>query len=318
MAKRIPRLEVIEAFIEAAGAPSFRIAAERCALSPAAFSRRIQAFAAFVGHDVFERHARGVRLTEAGRACLAAVEPPYRNMRRAALEISSGAFARKVTISLSHSLSVGWLIPRLDRFHACHPNIEVSIQTLRTAEGVRSGDVDLGVCASDVDTTGLHVEHLLDIHITPVACPRIAVEFQSGRGRLERHRLLALQQPPDLWAWWASEAGVDDSRLQIGPRFDVVHAAYEAAASGLGVAAGMHATVGLHLASGRLVDLGLPSARYPGAYRLAARSSRLRNPAVLALWSWMIGEGRDTLPADRPPPAYRDPSIARMTSSAIR
>ena len=57
MSKRIARLQVIEAFIEAAGAPTFPIAAERCALSPPAFSRRIQAFTAFVGDNVFERRS---------------------------------------------------------------------------------------------------------------------------------------------------------------------------------------------------------------------------------------------------------------------
>jgi LysR family transcriptional regulator, glycine cleavage system transcriptional activator len=43
MTRRTPKMEAIEAFIEAARAPNFRTAAERCALSPAAFSRRIQA-----------------------------------------------------------------------------------------------------------------------------------------------------------------------------------------------------------------------------------------------------------------------------------
>src|SRR5262245_3998989 len=192
MSKRLPRLEVIEAFIEAARAPNFRVAAERCALSPAAFSRRIQAFTQFVGRDVFERSSGRTRLTEAGQECLDVLEPKYRSMKRAALEIGAANASRRVAISLSHSLAVGWLIPRLDRFRARCADVDVAILTVRTAEAVRMGDADIGVCAMDVDVSGLHSEHLLDIRVTPVACPRLASEFRAGNGDLAKHPLLGM------------------------------------------------------------------------------------------------------------------------------
>src|ERR1700752_1596214 len=154
MTRRIPRLEVIEAFIEAAGAPSFRIAAERCALSPAAFSRRIQSFRAFVGREVFDRGPGGMQLTDAGRECLDALEPTYRAMTQAALELGVTPRSGRVTFSLSHSLAVSWLVPRLSPVRARWPDIEVAIQTTRSAEAIRAGEADLGVCASDVDMAG--------------------------------------------------------------------------------------------------------------------------------------------------------------------
>lgn len=292
MARRIPRLEVIEAFLEAARAPNFRTAAGRCTLSTTAFTRRIQAFTTFVGRDVFERHAGGMRLTDAGREYLAALEPAYREMKRAALEIAGGGrSARKVTLSLSHSLAVGWLIPRLERFRARHPEIDVAIQTVRTAEAVRSGDADLGLCASDIDVAGLHVEHLLDVFLSPVACPRIAARIGNGATTFEEYPLLGIVHHPDLWSWWAHEAGLQCGALEESTRFDVVHALYEAAAGGFGIAIGLSVLVGPHLQSGRLVELGLPSARYSGGYRLVARASRMRNPAVSAFWNWLVEEG---------------------------
>lgn len=291
MSKRLPRMEVIEAFIEAAGAPNFRIAAERCALSPAAFSRRIQAFTVFVGRDVFERHSGRTRLTEAGQECLAVLEPKYRSMKRAALEIGAAISSHRVTISLSHSLAVGWLIPRLDRFRARCADVDVEILTVRTAEAVRLGDADLGVCAMDVDVSGLHAEHLLDVRVTPVACPRIASEFRAGNGSLAKHPLLGMTRHPGLWPWLAGEVGASQAiSLRAKASFDILHAAYEAAAAGLGIAAGIDVVVGPHLESGRLVDLGMPWARYPGGYRLVATSSRMRSSAVRVFWSWLMEE----------------------------
>jgi DNA-binding transcriptional LysR family regulator len=284
-------MEVIEAFIEAARAPNFRIAAERCALSPAAFSRRIQAFTLFVGRDVFERHSGRTRLTEAGQECLAVLEPKYRSMKRAALEIGAASAARRVAISLSHSLAVGWLIPRLDRFRSRCADVDVEILTVRTAEAIRLGDADLGVCAMDVDVSGLHAEHMLDVRVTPVACPRIASEVRAGKGSLANHPLLGMTRHPGLWSWWAGEVGAhQDAPLHAKASFDVLHAAYEAAAAGLGIAAGIDVVVGPHLESGRLVDLGMPWARYPGGYRLVATSTRMRSPAVRVFWSWLMEE----------------------------
>jgi DNA-binding transcriptional LysR family regulator len=291
MTRRIPRLEVIEAFIEAAHAPSFRVAAERCALSPAAFSRRIQAFRLFVGREVFDRGPGGTHLTEAGQECLGALEPTYHAMTQAALELGAPR-PRKITVSMSHSLAVAWLIPRLDRFRAQHPDVEVAIQTTRTAAAIRSGQADLGVCATDIDLAGLHAQRLLDIDVTPVACPQIAEAFREGRGSLAEHRLLCPIQMPDIWRWWADEVGAD-----YGPRpqvetFDMAYAVYEAAAAGWGVAVGMSVTVAPHLRSGRLVDLGLPSARLPGCYNLVGKASRIRGAPVKALWNWLVEEAQ--------------------------
>ncbi len=296
MARRIPRLESIEAFIEAARSPNFRMAAERCAISPAAFSRRIQAFTAFAGCELFERTAQGMRLTEAGRACQAALEPTYLELRRSALEIGLLAKPAQVTISLSHSLAVGWLIPRLDRLRARHPQIDVVIRTERTAAVIRAGDADLGVCANDVDVSGLVAEHFLDMHIFPVAAPAIGAAYRAGAG-LERLRLLAVVQHPDVWDWWSREVGRPMPGLRAAQTFDVLQAMYEAAVAGHGVAAASHVTVQPHLVSGRLVELGLPAARFPGCYNLAATARRLQSPPVRAVWAWM----RDDAAADPTP-----------------
>lgn len=289
MSRRLPRLEVIEAFIEAARAPSFRVAADRCHLSPAAFSRRIQAFTAFVGKDVFERRPGGMALSDAGRECLAALEPAYAALRRSALELEAEPAAQSVSLSLSHSLAVGWLIPRLARFREQHPHIAISIVTTRTAEAIRSGEADLGVCASDIDLDGLQEEHFLDIHATPIASPEIARAIRAAGG-LQGQKLLTFLQDTQFWSWWSRRSGQPIGT--VGGVFDMAQTLYEAAAAGDGVAPGLDVTAGPLLQSGRLEEVGLPWIRYPGSYRLAARPSRARAPKVAAVWSWLREEAR--------------------------
>ncbi len=294
MRRRLPPLEQIEAFIEAAEQPTFRAAADRCALSPAAFSRRVQAFSAYVGAPLFERAPVGLRLTAAGRQCLVELKPAFLELRRAAGQVGLRAddeSARRITLSLSHSLAVGWLIPRLDRFRAAHPDLELSLRTQRDATDVRSGDADLGICFDDVDVAGLVSEPLLSVGVFPAAAPALVERFRAAGGRLDDHRLLAVSRPGDLWPWWARTTGFEGP-LSAAAGFDLLHAMYEIAAQGLGVALAASPTVLPHLRDGRLQPLGLPAARFPGGYRLAATPDRRRRPSVQMVWRWLETEAR--------------------------
>src|SRR5204862_4538803 len=105
------------------------------------------------------------------------LEPAYLELRRIAEKVGDRG-RRDVTLSLSHSLAVGWLIPRLEKFRARHPDIALTLKTDRGARGVRSGEADLGICFTDIDLTGLDHVDLLNVAATPVADRR-----SPGRSR---------------------------------------------------------------------------------------------------------------------------------------
>jgi DNA-binding transcriptional LysR family regulator len=287
-------LHQIEAFLAAAQAPSFRAAAERCALSPAACSRRIQEFSAYVGEQLFERSSGKARLTEAGKRCLRELEPAYRELRRVTGGLRRNSLqTREVTLSLSHALAVGWLVPRLNNFRQSHPEIEISFKLQRDAAALRQGEVDMAICARDIDLSGLESQLLLRVDATPVAAPRLARQFKCDPVRLDCHRLLALTVPANNWPQWAQSTGCDVAATSF-MRFDMVHAMYEAASEGHGIALGLSPTVWPHLESGRLERLELPVARYSGGYSLAASAERRRHSAVAAFWGWLELEAART------------------------
>ena len=294
MRRRLPPLHNLEAFIVASSSPSFRAAAESLALSPAALSRRIQSLSDYVGAKLFERTAGGARLTEAGRKCLCDVEPAYSEVVAAMASMGQRERHREeVKVSLSHSLAVGWLIPRLSHFRANHPQIELSFKTQRTASDLRRGEVDLAICFSDVDLSGLDAETLLEVSCTPVASPTVARAYRAEMRPLEKHRLLTVASPPDIWPKWSKFTGFHLDCQQFA-RFDLMHAMYESASEGMGIAMGSSATVWPHLQSGRLESLGLPVASFGDGYRLAANAARKRQPAVMTAWRWLKTEAART------------------------
>ena len=257
-----------------------------------------------MGVKLFARQGGGVRLTEAGKTCLDEIEPAYLELLRATTAMErTGARGHEVRLSLSHSLAVGWLIPRLGRFRADHPDIELSFKTQRTAFYLRRGEVDLAICYSDIDMSGFESEPLLTVSCTPVASPRLAKAYRENGGPLERHRLLAAISPVgNVWPWWSKLTGfeiVSDTCLE----FDTLHAMYEAASQDMGIGMATSATIQPHLESGRLELLGLPVSRGSsgGNYHLAANGPRKRERAVATAWRWLKAEAaRTSSPFDLP------------------
>jgi DNA-binding transcriptional LysR family regulator len=287
-------MEQIEAFLEAARGPSFRAAAERCALSPAAFTRRIQAFSSHVGVPLFVRDGTRLRLSRTGLECLKELEPAYLALRRAAADVASRDPAgARVTVSLSHSLAVGWLIPRLEEFSAAHPGISVELVTRRDASALRRGDADIGICFSDVDLSGFACERLFGIVAAPVAAPSVVARCSRSAHPLSGLSLLSVTWPPDIWNQWSERTGRNDA-LATPARFEMLQAMYESAACGQGIAIGASPTVWPYLHSGRLVRLPLPAARLRGGYRIASTHSRKRPRSIDTVWRWLRSEAQKT------------------------
>jgi len=292
MRRRLPPMEQIEAFIEAARAPTFREAAERCALSPAAFSRRVQALATSLQRELFERHSRGRRLTEAGLRTLEELEPAYLELRRvASVMIDDEPSEHRVRLSVAHALAVGWLVRRMRQFEEAHPNIELAIRTHRDASAVRRGACDMGLFFMDVETSGLLTQPIMHAAIMPVASPRMVDAFRAENSDLNRFPLLSLLGWPDLWRWWGSAVGYEVSS-EPKYTFDMAHIMFEAACRGAGIAMGATPLISPYLEAGTLVKLDLPIMRVPDAYRLASSPKRRKRPAVVAVWEWLLAEAR--------------------------
>lgn len=233
MLRKIPSLEATEAFLFAGRCQSFRAAAEALALSPSAFSRRIQQLERFVGVSLFDRSGPGVSLTEAGRRYLADIEPAVEIIRRATAALGDADGA--VRLATSHSFALGWLMPRLPSLMH-ETGAKVELLTGRGVEALRSGQADVAIYGG-AEPPGDHPsEVLLDMEGVVVSAPTLADGRPPPR-RLEdlhRHRLLGTRTPPNLWDGWLARAGAPKASDRP-VSFDTLQLMYEAAAGGLGV-----------------------------------------------------------------------------------
>lgn len=119
----------LKSFHAAAETGSLTAAAERLGISQSAVSRQIAALEDSLGVSVFQRHARGLVLTDSGHVL-------HRSTREMAQAAQSAAFnlrdAKKTpsgVLSIAAPTTFGsvWLTPRLGRFMQDYPDIRPSL-----------------------------------------------------------------------------------------------------------------------------------------------------------------------------------------------
>lgn len=256
MKRQTPPLEAIEAFLVASRSPSFRAAADILALSPSAFSRRIQLLEAFVGVPLIDRSGRGVVLTESGRSYLQSIEPAIDALRRTSVDLRTLHLGGPLRIMSSQSFAIGWLIPHLPQFLEQHPGVDAQIVVGRDAARLRQGLVDVAITVRKTeDLPG--AEHLIEIEGAVVAAPTL-VNGAMRPSCIEETLsapLLAVTWPADSWETWLTAVGCPATEPVRATRFDTLFMVYEAAAAGLGLAIGSPLLVDRHFAEGRLTTV---------------------------------------------------------------
>lgn len=124
--------------------------AQREHLALAAASKRVSDLEARLGVALFERRARGVELTEAGRALVRHIRSLNASLH--ALESEVVEFARGIKghlrIAANASAIAESLPPDLAAFSRAHPQIRISLEDLTSADvqaAVAEGRADVGV-----------------------------------------------------------------------------------------------------------------------------------------------------------------------------
>lgn len=143
----VRRLRVLR---EVAARGSFSAAAEALAYTQSAVSQQIAALEREAGTVLVERNARGVRLTDAGRALVAHADVILARLADAEAELEAIAGMRGGRLRMVSFPTAGATIaPRaIARFRERHPGVEVTLAPREPDEGiecVKAGDCDIAL-----------------------------------------------------------------------------------------------------------------------------------------------------------------------------
>src|SRR5215471_5452404 len=119
MTLRPTSLPAFGVFAVAARHQNFANAAEELGLTASAISHHVRGLETTLGVKLFQRHARGVALTEEGRILADATNAALSDIYAVTAALNGVAqSAKRVRVAALHSLTYCWLLPRLPRFVA--------------------------------------------------------------------------------------------------------------------------------------------------------------------------------------------------------
>ncbi|HZH42921.1 MAG TPA: LysR substrate-binding domain-containing protein [Lysobacter sp.] len=282
MGVRADWLSALAAFESAARHQNFAHAAEELHLTASAVSHQVRKLEARLGVTLFQRHARGVALTAAGRQLADAAGTALADLDSVLGSLRAGRDRRqRLRITTLHSLTYTWLLPRLPDFTRAHPDIRLDIETDIALTRFDEGGPDLGIRHGPGQWPGLAAIKLMEDCLFPVASPRFpglaAVKAPADIARLP----LIADRARQGWHDWFRAAGVHGARVDTQFSFTDTTDALNAAAVGLGVTLARRHIAQPYIDRGQLVALPGPPMPARWAYYIVYPTHRkLREPAA--------------------------------------
>jgi LysR family glycine cleavage system transcriptional activator len=210
-------------------------------------------------------------------------------LAEAVREVADRSNPRQLRISVTPSFAARWLLPRMPRFTAAHPDIDLDVRASMANVDFQRDDAEMAVRYGMGSWDGVISEPLLDEQFFPVCSPRLAHGRLPKRpADLARHTLLRTDD--EFWQPWFAAAGLPWPEPDRGPIFNDTSHVMQAAVEGQGIALARTSLLGNDLRNGllvRLFDIEVPSAR---KYFLVYPPRLADAPKVALFRAWLRDE----------------------------
>lgn len=288
MRRRLPPLGSLRAFEAAARLGNMTRAADELCVTHGAVSRQVRGLEAELGVSLFCGPKGRLRLTAEGERLQAVLSDAFDRVARGVADVSARA-AGELTVSCLGSFAMRWLIHRLPRFQAAHPQIAVRLITTDVSDPSVPDGVDLAIRVGgpawprDVDVRPLFAERA-----GPVLAPALARGLKQCRpADLGRLPLLHTAARPESWDDWFALRALDRPASATMRQFEHFYFMQEAALAGQGVAVGYWHLVADDVLAGRLVA---PFGFDASGRRYVVLMPRRDRPAARLFADWLAEE----------------------------
>ena len=290
-------LNALKAFEAAARHQSFSAAAEELHVTPAAVGQLVRGLESLLGLALFVRASSGAaRLepTAAARRALPDIREGFDRLGLGWARLKESAPDPTLTVTVSPAFAAKWLLPRIDRFQARNPAIDLLLDTNLRSIDLLAERVDIGVRYGAGRWPGLTAVKLMDEQVFPVCAPTSARPRKPAdlaRCTLIHDLSMPARSGFPTWRTWLDERSLSQVSSAHGLRINNSAAVLQAAIDGLGVALGRSVMVRDDLAAGRLVRLFGQAGTVPAqAYYVVYREASQARPQVTAFRDWLLEE----------------------------
>lgn len=290
-------LNALRAFEASARHLSFVAAAEELSVTPAAISHQIKKLEDFLGVPLFRRRTRGLVLVETGQLLAKELHAVFLNLDQAMEHVMEADKGGSLALTVAPTFAAMWLIPRLQKFYAQHPAIDVRISTSLGLVDFQRDDFDAAIRLGHGQWPGLEAIKLFDESVIPMCSPRLLEGQNAIRtpSDLRKHVLLhnhSMDFDPNAptWQTWLDASGTSDVDASHGMHFSLPDHGLQAAIDGAGVVLGWRFLSAKDVQAGRVVELFDLAIPLGSTFYLVYPEAHSRRPNIVALRDWILGE----------------------------
>lgn len=277
---------------------SFKAAARELNLSPSALSHQIRALEEELGVALFKRGRKGIALSPDAARYAETLNDLFDRMSRATADIAAPGWDQAsksvVRIMTPPSIAAHWLVPRLPGFIEAHPNIDLRLSAIRTADG-NTDDFDITIRYGDATQWKGVAQPFLKEVMQPYCAPsRLRHKASVTARTLLSLPLIQSRENALSWETWFRQKAIpfDTSGLQL-LQIDPSYVAIEAAVNGVGVILESSILTATHVRAGRLVAPLRETQTAAPAYWLMPLRKGVRVP-VQEAHAWLVDQARHT------------------------
>ena len=247
---RLPSLDGLRAFEAAARLGTFERAADELAITASAVGKRIGALEELLGVTLFQRGAKALALSAAGKEYLDQVRSALALLATMPLHQRAAQRRTRLRISAPPTFARQILVPALPEFTSRYPQVELEVVLSVPFLDLAGADAELEVRHGPIAAQApLWRDHLL-----PLASPAMLASARP-QALADLARLPLLRTPVEPWLPWLRAQGLDWPEPDEGPRLVDLGLTLEAARCGQGVVLARPALARQLLQSGELVPV---------------------------------------------------------------
>ncbi|WP_445495148.1 transcriptional regulator GcvA [Photorhabdus sp. SF281] len=292
MSKRLPPLNALRVFDAAARHLSFTKAAEELFVTQAAVSHQMKSLEDFLGLKLFRRRNRSLLLTEEGQSYYLDIKEIFTSINEATRKLQARSAKGALTVSLSPSFAIQWLVPRLSSFNLAYPGIDVRIQAVDREEEKLADDVDVAIFYGRGNWLGLRTDRLYAEYLLPVCAPSLLTGENPLKvpADLARHTLLHDSSRRDWQAYIRQLDMQQQINVQQGPIFSHSAMVIQAAVHGQGIALANNVMARTEIDAGRLVCPFNDVLVSKNAFYLVCHDNQAELGKIAAFRQWVLAQ----------------------------
>lgn len=294
----LPPLAALRAFAAFAQTGNVVAAGEALGVSHAAISQQLRSLEAHLGVALLDRTGRALRVTQNGQVLADALHKGFAGMIEASQIITGNRDARPLHISTTPMFAASWLMPRLSKFRALYPDIDLMIDPSPEIVALGTDGIDVAIRYGTGPWTGLDADMLVRSPMVVIGAPSLikkgAVADKQALANLPWLEELGLSESTR----WLERHGVSRT-LKGGQTKLPGNLLLDGVRDGQGVAVTVRSFVEPDIAAGRLVVFHSEPDEGMG-YHVVTRSGVMR-PVLKSFVAWIKREAAQSGTAPKAP-----------------